>query len=105
MEIVKPYPRIIISKVLLLLRRESSWARRLMMLSLVMMEQVPGFQQCQGFLNSAIWSPGRALGLLMPEPHKKPPVWEVASIAKAHPAIREGWEGWYSGQMFRSSGV
>ena len=62
------------------------------MLSLVMMEQVPGFQQYQGFLNSAIWSPGRALGLLMPEPHKKPPVWEVASMAKAHPAIREGWE-------------
>lgn len=75
------------------------------MSSLVMTEQLPGFQQCQGFLNSAIWSPERALGLLMPEPHKKPPVWEAAGMAKAHLALREGWEGWYSGQMFRNSGV
>lgn len=67
-------------------------------------EQVPGFPQSQGFLSSAIWSPERALGLLMPEPHKKPPVWEVAGMAKAH-AVREGQAGWYSGPMFRSSGV
>ena len=105
LEIVKPCPRTVISKVLSSLRRESSWARRLMMWSSVVTEQVPGFPQCQGFLNSAIWSPERALVFLMPEPHKKPPVWEVAGMAKAHPAIREGPEGWFSGPMFRSSGV
>lgn len=74
------------------------------MSSLVMTEQLPWLPAAR-FLEQCHLCSERALGLLMPEPHKKPPVWEVAGMAKAHPQLREGREGWYSGQMFRNAGV